>query len=212
MRTIFNFSKLKPLIKFRGYDYLGSHNSYEGINYYLRKYDNHNNYEFMEAKIEGSTGLFKKFYLASGTSIKVLDSFMFSYLKHRKDKDIDLLLKKGFIEKALEENNFSKTNNKMYTTKLPKEIENSTYYKEAVKDGFKLLYTMNNETADKKYSTVYITLVKELSQKLMDEDLSYVVFKNAEFVTKPSYVQGKSKDQYLMFELPSLNIPASILK
>ena len=80
MKSIFNITKLKPLIKFRGYSYIGPHNSYEGINYYVRKYDNHNNYEFMEAKIDGTNGLFKKYMLASGTTIKILDSFMYSYL------------------------------------------------------------------------------------------------------------------------------------
>ena len=60
MENVFNLTKLKPLIKFKGYKYIGVHNSYEGINYYIRKYDNNNNYEFMEAKIEGTNGIFKK--------------------------------------------------------------------------------------------------------------------------------------------------------
>ena len=212
MEKVFKVTKLKPLIKFRGYKYIGSHNSYEGINYYARKYDNHNNYEFMEAKIEGTNGLFKKFYLASGTSIKILDSFMFSYLKHRKDSDINLLLEKGFVKKSLKENGFNASMEKMYSNKVPKEVESSDYYKKAIKDGFKVLYVVNNETKERKYATVSLTMVKELNQKLIDEDLSYVVFKNAEFVVKPSFVEGKSKEKYSMFELPSLNIPTSILK
>lgn len=212
MKNIFNITKLKPLIKFEGYKYIGPHNSYEGINYYARKYDNHNNYEFMEAKIEGTNGLFRKYMLASGTSIKILDSFMYSYLKHRKDKDIDLLLEKGFIDQSISENGFNKEMAKVYTNKVPKEIENSDFYKKAIKDEFKVLYSMNNETKERKYGTVYLTMVKELNQKLMDQDLSYVVFKNVEFVIKPSFVEGKSKEKYTMFELPSLNIPTSILK
>ena len=40
MENVFNLTKLKPLIKFKGYKYIGVHNSYEGINYYIRKYDN----------------------------------------------------------------------------------------------------------------------------------------------------------------------------
>lgn len=212
MKNIFNITKLKPLIKFEGYKYIGPHNSYEGINYYARKYDNHNNYEFMEAKIEGTNGLFRKYMLASGTSIKILDSFMYSYLKHRKDKDIDLLLEKGFIAQSISENGFNKEMEKIYTNKIPKEIENSDFYKKAIKDEFKVLYSMNNETKERKYGTVYLTMVKELNQKLMDQDLSYVVFKNVEFVIKPSFVEGKSKEKYTMFELPSLNIPTSILK
>ena len=100
----------------------------------------------------------------------------------------------------------------MYTNKVPKEIENSSYYKDAIKNGFKVLYVMNNESKDRKYGTIYLTMVKELNQKLLDQDLSYVIFKNTEFVVKPSFVEGKSKEKYTMFELPSLNITTSILK
>lgn len=212
MKDIFKLTKLKPLIKFRGYVYIGSHNSYEGINYYARKYDNHNNYEFMEAKIDGTNGLFKKYMLSSGTSIKILDSFMYSYLKHRKDKDIDSLMEHGFVRKSLEENNFSTDLTKLYTSQVPKAIQETDYYKNLIKDGYKVLYVMNNETSKRQYSTVHLVMVKELNQKLMEEDLSYVVFKNAEFAVKPSFMTKQSKEKYAMFELPSLNIPVSILK
>ena len=212
MKSIFNITKLKPLIKFRGYSYIGPHNSYEGINYYVRKYDNHNNYEFMEAKIDGTNGLFKKYMLASGTTIKILDSFMYSYLKHRKDKDIDSLMEHGFVKKSIEENHFNKELIKTYTSQVPKAIQDTDYYKNLIKDGYKVLYVMNNETSKRQYSTVHLVMVKELSQKLIDEDLSYVVFKSAEFAVKPSYINKQSKEKYAMFELPSLNIPASILK
>lgn len=212
MKDIFKITKLKPLIKFKGYKYIGVHNSYEGINYYIRKYDNNNNYEFMEAKIEGTNGLFKKYMLASGTSIKIIDTFMFSYLKHRNDKNIKKLIKHDFIDMTIKENNLNKQLCNVYTIDVPKEIKETLYYKKAIEDGYKVLYVMNNENKKRKYGTVYLTLVKELNQKLLEEDLSYVIFKNAEFVIKPSFVEGKSKDKYTMFELPSLNIPTSILK
>ena len=212
MNSIFNMTKLKPLIKFRGYKYIGPHNSYEGVNYYVRKYDNHNNYEFMEAKIDGTDGLFKKYMLSSGTSIKILDSFMYSYLKHRKDTDFESLMEYGFVKKALKENNFNEDMLKLYTSQVPKAIQDTTYYKNLVNDGYKVLYVMNNETSKRQYSTVHLVMVKELNQRLMDEDLSYVVFKNAEFAVKPSYITKQSKEKYAMFELPSLNIPANILK
>ena len=212
MKTIFNLTKLRPLIKFRGYKYIGTHNSYEGINYYIRKYDEHNNYEFMEAKIEGTNTLFKKFYLAAGTSIKILDSFMFSYLKHRKDKDFNSLMEHGFVKKSIEENKFNKELLKTYSNDVPKKIADTDYYKNLINDGFKVLYVMNNETSKRKYSTVHLVMVKELNQKLMEEDLSYVVFKTAEFAVKPSYINKTGKEKYAMFELPGLNIPTSILK
>lgn len=212
MKDIFKITKLKPLIKFRGYEYIGTHNSYEGVNYYVRKYDNHNNYEFMEARIDGTNGLFKKYMLAAGTSIKILDSFMYSYLKHRNDKDFNLLMEHGFVKMSLEENKFNKNLIKVYTSQVPKAIQDTEYYKNLIKDGYKVLYVMNNETSKKQYSTVHLVMVKELNQKMMDEDLSYIVFKNAEFAVKPSFINKTSKEKYAMFELPSLNIPVSILK
>lgn len=212
MKDIFKLTKLKPLIKFRGYEYIGPHNSYEGINYYARKYDNHNNYEFMEAKIDGTNGLFKKYMLSSGTSIKILDSFMYSYLKHRNDKDINSLMEHGFVKKSLEENKFDMSLLKMYSNNVPKRISDTDYYKNLINDEYKVLYVMNNETSKRQYSTVHLVMVKELSQKLVDEDLSYVVFKNAEFAVKPSFINKTGKEKYTMFELPSLNIPASILR
>lgn len=212
MINIFNMTKLKPLIKFKGYSYIGVHNSYEGINYYVRKYDNHNNYEFMEAKIDGTDGLFRKYMLSAGTSIKILDSFMYSYLKHRKDTGFDSLMQHGFVKKSLEENKFNAEAGKFYSNQVPKAIQDTEYYKNLIKDGYKVLYVMNNEMSKRQYSTVHLVMVKELNQKLMEEDLSYVVFKNAEFAVKPSFMTKQSKEKYAMFELPSLNIPVSILK
>lgn len=214
MKEVFNITKLRPLIRFKGYKYIGIHDTFEGINYYVRPYDNHNNYEFMEAKIEGTEGLFRKYMLASGTSIKVLDSFMYSYLKHRKDEDIKKLIKKGFIKKSLEENNFEnvKKLQKTYSNNVPEEITKMDYYKKMVKDGFDILYVTSNESPDKQYNTVGLTFVKEEHQDLMGTDLSYVIFKTTEFVVRPSFVKGKSKEKYMMFEQPGLNIPVDILR
>lgn len=212
MNEVFKKSKLKPLIKFTGYDYIGTHNSYEGTNYYVRQYDTHNNYEFMEAKIEGTPGVFKKFMLAAGTSIKIVDSFMYSYLKHRNDKDIKTLIKKGFIEKSLKENKFEKYDElkKIYTTKVPTEITKTDYYKKLVNDGYEVLYVKNIE-ANKDFNTVSLVMVKEEKQEIMGADLSYVLFRSSEFVVRPSYVNGKGKEKYMQFMLPDLNIPVDIL-
>ena len=213
MQDVFKISKLRPLIKFKGYQYIGTHNSYEGTNYYVRQYDNNNNYEFMEAKIEGTSGLFKKYMLAAGTSIKIIDSFMYSYLKHRNDKDIKTLLKKGFIEQSLKENNFVKVDDlkKVYTTKVPTEIAKSDYYQKLLKDGYEVLYVKNIKST-KNFNTVSLVMVKEEKQELIGTDLSYVLFRNAEFVVRPSYVNGKGKEKYMQFSLPDLNIPTDILK
>lgn len=213
MNEVFKKSKLKPLIKFKGYDYIGTHNSYEGVNYYVRKYDNLNNYEFMEAKIEGRPGLFKKFMLAAGTSIKMIDTFMYSYLKHRNDKDIKTLLKKGLIEKTLKESNFENVEEltKIYTTKVPAVIANGDYYQKLSKDGYEVLYVKEIKN-EKQFNTVSLVMVKEEHQELMGTDLSYVLFRSSEFVVRPSYVSGKGKEKYMQFNLPDINIPVDILK
>lgn len=209
MNTVFKFSKVKPLIKFNRYKFVGSHNNFENINYYI-KYNGNNNYDFMEAKIaRRPKKLFKKYELTAGTTIKVLDSLMFSYLKHRKENNV---LSKSFIKNALEEAGFPESINKYYTTKVPKEISELEYYKKAKKNGYKILYCMNNEAKDKKFANVYLVLVKDEIQKWVGEDISYVNFKMAEFTVKPSYIKNGGKDKYFMLELPSLNIPTSILK
>ena len=215
METVFNFTKQKPLIKINDYKYIDCHNSFSDINYYIRKYDSHNNYEFMEAKIGGiGKKLFNKYVLLAGTSIKILDSLMFSYLKHR--KDTKLVVNNKFVELALKENNFnevcSKEVLKFYSNNVPKEIMKSDYYKKALEEGFKVLYTMNNETKDIKFSKCYLVMYKELQQEFANTELSYVCFKTAECTTRPSYVKGESKEKYFIMEMPSLNIPTSILK
>lgn len=214
MDSIFRETKLKPLIKFNEFKYIGNHDNFGYINYYVRKYDKHNNYEFMEAKIDKlPKRKVRKYALSSGTSIKVIDSFMYNYLKHRKDPNV---LNKKFIEKTIEESDLNKILLDYYSTRVPVEIKETDYYKKAKKDGFKVLYCMNNETSDKEFANVYLVMVKDEKQEWIGEDISYVNFKVAEFTVKPSYVKAKgkskSKDKYFMLELPSINIPTSILK
>lgn len=215
METVFNFTKQKPLIRFNDYNYIGCNNNFTDINYYIRKYDVYNNYEFMEAKIGGiDKRIFSKYVLSAGTSIKILDSIMFSYLKHRKDDK--LVINNKFIENSLKENKFeevcSKEVLKFYSNNVPKEITKSEYYKKALAEGFKVLYTMNNETKGIKFSKCYLVMYHELQQEFANTDIGYVCFKSAEFTTRPSYVKGESKEKYFIMELPSLNIPTSILK
>lgn len=210
MKNVFKFTKLKPLIKFSGYKYIGNHDNFGYINYYIRKYDNHNNYDFMEAKIDKlPKKKFNRYSLSGGTSIKIIDSFMFSYLKHRNENN---LLSKAFIETALKEANLAPSLIEYYTTRVPKEIKDTEYYKKAKKDGYKVLYCMNNEVKDTKFANVYLVMVKDETQKWVGEDISYVNFKMAEFTVKPSYIKNGGKNKYFMLEHPNINIPTSILK
>lgn len=215
MQNIFNFTKQKPLVKINGYKYIGCHETFADVSYYIRPFDSNNNYEFMEAKIgKLPKKLIHKYVILAGTSIKMLDSIMFSYLKHRKDES--LKINNEFVKNALKENNYDKNYNKevldYYSNELPKEIRKNDWYLKALSEGYRLLYTANNEKKDIKYSKCYVVLYKELHQEFAGTDLGYVCFKTAEFTVKPSYVKGEGKEKYLMTELPSLNIPTSILK
>ena len=213
METIFKISKKKPLIKFKVYKYLGTHVSSDGLNYYIRKYDNHNNYEFMAAQIVAKMGFIKKYMLASGTSIKVIDPFMFSYLKHRKDKSIKRLLKTGFVEASLEENGFKDDKTKLLYSKIvPGEIAGGKDHQELLKQGFDTLYVKNTEVLNKKFNTVTVVMYQEVKQEALGWDLSYVVFTTTEYATKPSYVSAKGKEKYAKIETHTLAIPVDLLK
>lgn len=212
MENIFNFTKLRPLIKLNTYKYIGCNDNYPNINYYIRKFDEHDNYEFMEAKIGKLPRLFKKYVMVAGTSIKTLDSFMTYYLRHRKDKTKG---KEAKIEAALEEAGYeAKRFMKFYSNDANKEIKKTDYYKNKIKEGYKVLYCMDNENPDIKFSRAYLVMVKEdtFEDNMSNKEVGYVCFSCCDFVTKPSYVKGESKEKYRVFELPNLNIPTSILK
>ena len=52
MNEIFNIDKKqKPLVDIPGFTFVGYHNLQPGVCYYVRKYDNSNNFDFVEAKI-----------------------------------------------------------------------------------------------------------------------------------------------------------------
>lgn len=215
LKDIFNFSKLKPLIKFNQYKYIGPHDSCEGINYYIRKYDEHNNYELMEAKIEKLPKLFNSLVLSAGTNIKILDTFMMTYLKNRKQllENPEMVGSDEFIRLGIL---MSGTHNEeyesLYSNKVPLELKIDTNFMKAKSDNYRVLYVLNTETEKRKFGKVQIVMVKEHTQKFAGSDLSYVCFKIMEYVIKPSYVKEGKKPKYMYFEHQPLNIPVSILK
>ena len=209
--NIFKITKQRPLIKFKDYKYIGMHDNVQGVNYYVRKYDNFGNYCLMEAVIEKVKG-FRKFVLGAGTKINMLDTFMMTYLQCRSDKK-NFNIDEDFIKLAiLNSKSLNEEFTSMYSLNLPIEIKVETNFMKALKDGYKLLYVFNNEVGNRKFAKVQVILVKELKQEFAGEQLGYVIFKTLEYLVKPSFIKGEKTSKYMYFEYPDIRIPSSILK
>ena len=211
MNSVFKIDKKqKPLVNINGFTFIGYHNIQPGICYYIREYDGHKNFDFVEATISKTGNNIKNRYvLTAGTSIKILDSFMYTYLKHRNEK-MDY---KEFVDTSLKESGI--TDKKILETykdgKLPKEIKDIDKYKSMINEGYKILYVAKSPK-DKKLEQIYVVFVKEIKQKLLDTEINYISFKPIQFIVKLSYLKGKNKEKYSFYEYQELNIPTSILK
>lgn len=209
MDTVFKFSNKKELVKIPDFKFIGFHDTQLNVAYYIRKYDNFNNFDFMEAKIEPTGNKLKdKYTLASGTKINILDSFMYSYLKHRKE-DVSY---EDFIVNSLKENGmFSDENKEHYLNSyIPKEYKLTTNYHNIASKGYKLLYVINS-TKDKAIEQHYIVFVKENKMKLLDRDIEYITFKPVQLIISLDYLKSKKGNKYLVNEFSEVNIPSSIL-
>lgn len=212
MKDIFKINKKqKPLVDIPGFAFIGYHNIQPSIGYYVRKYDKHNNFDFVEAKIVRTENKVKDRYtLTAGTSIKILDSFMYSYLKHRNNN----MSYKEFIDTVLKECNLTdkKITEKYKDGTMPKEIKSMHEYQNIVSANKYQILCVAKSPKEQKIEQIYVVFVKEVKQKLMDTDLNYVSFKPVQFIIKMDYLNGKSKTKYSMFEYPEINIPDCILK
>lgn len=211
MNDLFKINtKIKPLVKVPDFTFIDYHNLQPSICYYIRKYDDHNDFDLMEAKIVKTNNKFKDRYtLGAGTSIKVLDSFMYYFLKHRNEK-MDY---NTFINNALNEANLT---DKFYLEKykdgsIPKSFKMSAKYHNILGNKFEILY-VERSSKDKKLEQIYIMFVKELKEQVMNTDINYIIFKPVRLMTKMDYLKGKTKDQYSVYEYPEICIPTSILK
>lgn len=205
-KQVFKEPKGRKPYRLKGYTYVGSHIDYP-VHYYLKRIDEIGNFNYVELKTE-KFGF--RTVLGAGTTIKVLDAFMYNYLKYRddlkKDKSLDKLL-----NTTLSRVNVEPRLIKYYSTKLPKELKNDKDVKNLIDEGFKVLYVMNNEDGKRKFAKVQMVLVKEEIQKIQDFDLSYIRFKYFEFMVRPSYVKKESKEKYIQTNCTDVNIPVSIL-
>lgn len=211
MNDLFKINtKIKPLVKVPDFTFIDYHNLQPSICYYIRKYDDHNDFDLMEAKIVKTNNKVKDRYtLGAGTSIKVLDSFMYYFLKHRNEK-MDY---NTFINNALNDANLT---DKFYLEKykdgsIPKSFKMSAKYHNILGNKFEILY-VERSSKDKKLEQIYIMFVKELKEQVMNTEISYIIFKPVRLMTKMDYLKGKTKDQYSVYEYPEIYIPTSILK
>lgn len=211
MNDLFKINnKIKPLVKVPDFTFIDYHNLQPSICYYVRKYDDHNDFDLMEAKIVKTNNKVKDRYtLGAGTSIKVLDSFMYYFLKHRNEK-MDY---NTFINNALNDANIT---DKFYLEKykdgsIPKSFKMSAKYHNILGNKFEILY-VERSSKDKKLEQIYIVFVKELKEQVMNTEINYVIFKPVRLMTKMDYLKGKTKDQYSVYEYPEIYIPTSILK
>lgn len=209
MKSIFKKSKKSP-IKLRGYECIGQHSDYEDTYYFIRNIGN-DNYDFMEAKLAKNK---RKYELTAGTTIKVIDSFMYNCIKaDLEGKTFDS--KENFIEYVYD-NSFknSKTSKKdfinIYNTKIPNEIRTKEVFKEAKKAGFKVLYC-GKSLQEKKFETYSIVLVLKEKYDFFGVKREYTKFKSILYMTKPSYIKKEGVEQFAEFPQSDLNIIHDIL-
>lgn len=218
MNDVFKINtKIKPLVKIPDFTFIDYHNLQQSVCYYIRKYDDNNDFDFIEAKIVKTDNKVKDRYtLGSGTSIKILDSFMYYYLKIRNTDVIysnKNLIYKDFINQALKDANITdKTIIERYIDgNIPKEFKESDLYKNLIKNDYQVLY-VSKSPKEKKIEQYYIVFVQEIRQDLMGTEINYINFKPVHLITSLDYMKNKSKDKYLVHEYEELHIPTSILK
>lgn len=211
---VFKRTKKQP-IDIRGYEFVGFHEDYKNIAYYVQKLQ-HNNYNLLEAKLDV---LNKKFVLTAGTSIKVLDSFMYYYLKRIMENPSysDSEEFKTFVKDAVEDSFATvdeETRNsltELYNCKVPQDVKIHDEYKKAVKEGFKVLYCSNDESDKKKFGIVHLTMYKEQEIDGFHIKRHYTVFRPLTYMVKPSYLKKEGVVKYNEMALPDLAISHDIL-
>ena len=207
MKKVFKESKKQP-IKLKGYKCLGQHPDYEEVYYYLRALGN-DNYDFMEAKLAPN-----KKELTAGTSIKVLDSFMFNCIKADlegtkfldKEDFMSYVYNNSFKNSSVTEEEFIN----IYNNKIPSGIRTKEIFKQSKKDGYEVLYCAKS-LQEKKFETYSIVLVQKEEYDFFGVHREYTKFKSILYMTKPSYVKKQGVEQFAEFPQSDLNIIHDIL-
>lgn len=208
---IFKNSKHQP-IKFRGFKFIGYHEDYP-IAYYYKELPR-GNYELMECVLEGE----KKPEIGPGSSVKIIDPFMTTYLSTEgADKLTTHQLVKNTLEQCfsdLEEKDFNDMLTK-FTSKVPKEVTSSKLYRQYKDEGYKVLYCSNDESTARLFGIVNIVLYKEenlsINSKTLKLDRNYVLFKPLRFSVSPAYLKDKTKKKYIETDLNEIRIDRNLL-
>ena len=206
---LFKESKHQP-IKFRGFKYIGVHENYPHIVYYYKPLIR-SNFELLECILEGE----RKPEIGAGTSVKVIDPFMATYLRF-----LDTSLETKEIVSTCVERYFydleekeQESMIKKYTSEVPKEIKTSKLFRKYKDAGYDILYCSNDENEDRLFGIVNIMLVKEdhLESEKMGIDSHYSLFKPLRFSVSPRFLKGEGTKKYIEMELDEIRVNHSIL-
>lgn len=207
---VFKSSKKQP-IKFKGYNYIGRHVDYEDVAFYVRSLGK-DNYELMEAKL---AKVKNKYMLAAGTTIKVIDSFMYNTLLAQIE-DVKFDDKESFI-KYVFGNSFSGDSTinekefiEKYSAKVPSAIKTLDDYKKYTNDGFEVLYC-SRSINERKFETFSVVLVKNIEYDFFGIKRKYTIFKPITYMTNPSYVNKSGNIRFREFPLSDINVIHDIL-
>jgi hypothetical protein len=209
---IFSEKKAPRGLKVNGYKYIGQHKDYASYHYYVKEYDEYN-MDFLEINYQELPktlirlpllgGLYsKKYVMTAGTSVKVLDTFMISYLKNRKVNSNEF----DFVGETLKLTNWSDDMKAYFSLCVPKELDNEYEINKWLNKGYEILYVANTENKSRKFGTVTILLVQEIENKV-------VIFKTLEYFVLPSYVKGEQKAiKYSLEGNTTIGVPMSLLE
>ena len=195
---LFKQGKKQP-IKLRNFKYIGYAENYPNICYYYKELPR-DNFELLTCSLEGKQ---RKPEMGAGTNVKVLDTFMASYLYNERN-DIKTKDMSDFVTGVIE-TSFSdikeedkKAMIKKYNSLVPEEIKKADSYKNAKKDDFKVLYCSNDESKERMFGVVNLILVKNVvvDSKELEIHNEYTVFRPLRFMVSPSYLKGENKTKY----------------
>ena len=210
---LFKESKKQP-IKLRGFKYIGYAENYPNICYYFKELPR-DNFEILTCSLEGKQN---KPEIGAGTNVKVIDVFMANYLYNLKN-NIATIDVNDFVTKAIEtsfndlEDKNKKAMIKKFNSRIPEEIKTFDSYRNAIKDGFKVLYCSNDEGKDRAFGIVNLVLVNY--DVIDNEELGihneYVIFKPLRFMVSPKYIKTKKGDKYLEVKQEDISVDTNLL-
>lgn len=210
---LFKETKGQP-IKFRNFKYIGYSQGYPHICYYYKELPR-DNFEIMTCALEGTQ---RKPEVGAGTNIKVIDVFMANYLYNVKNQ-IEFSNVGTFVKNTIEfsfedlEDDGKKQMIKKFNSIVPEEVKKFDSYKEAKKDGFKVLYCSNDEGKERAFGIVNLVLVKDevVDSEELELHHRYTIFKPLRFMVSPAFIKGRSNIKYNEVKQEDIIVDHSLL-